>query len=212
MNDVINIECFKISCNCYLVTDDKTNKVLVVDPGEVCPSLENRIREYDPDNLEYILLTHGHYDHTANAANLKKKYPSAKIVIGEKEKDFATDSMLNLSTVSGVYVEKFKPDILVSDGTQLPFGSVTIDVMETPGHTAGGVCYKIENNIFSGDTLFRLSMGRTDFPTGNIKEIGKSLKRLYELDGNPDIYSGHGDSTTLEFERKNNPYMRKSLL
>lgn len=209
---LIKVECFEISCNCYFVTEDSTGVAFVADPGEGCPQLEKRIEEYGADKLKYILLTHGHYDHIASVAAMKRKYPHVKVVIGEKESSFTSDKMLNLSMFSGVPVEKFNADILVRNGTILDFGEEKIQIIETPGHTVGGVSYRIGNNLFTGDTLFHVSMGRTDLPTGNAQQIMKSLKILAELDGNPNVYCGHGNSTTLEFERKNNPYMRDSLL
>ena len=209
---MLKVECFEISCNCYFVTDDSAEGSLVVDPGGSCAKLEKRIDDYGADKLKYILITHGHYDHIGNAASLKRKYPSADIVIGEKEKDFTSNKMLNLSMFSGEPVEKFEADLLVKEGTSLNFGVDKIEVIETPGHTRGGVCYRIGDVLFTGDTLFRLSMGRTDFPTGNEEELKESLKKLAELDGNFDVYCGHGEKTALEYERKYNTYMRKSLL
>lgn len=209
---MVKVEKFEKSCNCYFVTDDKAGVSFVVDTGEVCHPLEKRIEDFGADKLKYILLTHGHYDHIAYVADLKKKYPNAEIVIGEKEKAFTHDSRLNLSMFSGVFVKEFNADILVNDGTVLDFGEEKIHIYETPGHTTGSVCYSIGDKIFTGDTLFYLSMGRTDFPTGNASEIKKSLKKLSELEGNFNVYCGHGDVTTLDFERKNNPYMRDILL
>ena len=143
---------------------------------------------------------------------MKKKIPWAKIVIGEDDAHFTNEDDLNLAWHFGLSMKHFDADILVGEGSELNFGNEKIKVISTPGHTRGGVCYILGDNIFTGDTLFRGSIGRTDFPTGDKEEMLQSLKKLSELDGNYNVYCGHESNTTLDFERKNNIYMAREDL
>ena len=206
MTVVKKISLGELGANCYFVTSG--NDSLVIDPGDSSEMLLNLINEFGAEKFKYILLTHGHFDHIGNTAALKKMYPDSKIVISEKEKEFTTTPRLNLSLFFGSDCEPFKADITVDDGDILPFGDERIKVMSTPGHTIGSVCYLFSDCLFSGDTLFRESIGRVDFPTGNDEEMKNSLKKLYNLPGNPVVYCGHDASTTLDSERKNNYAMR----
>ena len=112
-----------------------------------------------------------------------------------------------MSAFFGGPLEPFSADILLNDGGILKLGKTNIEFMHTAGHTCGSGCYIVDSYIFSGDTLFRNSIGRIDFPTGDHDEIIRSLKKLSALDGDYTVYTGHGMSTTLEYERNNNPYM-----
>jgi glyoxylase-like metal-dependent hydrolase (beta-lactamase superfamily II) len=114
---------------------------------------------------------------------------------------------LSLAVFTGAVHNDTTANITVSDGDEITLGSLTIKVISTSGHTKGSVCYIVEDSIFVGDTLFYCSCGRTDFPGGSPDEMLNSLIRLKNLDGNYDVYTGHGNLTTLDFERKNNPYM-----
>lgn len=210
---MLNVRCFPIGelqANCYFVTDDDSDVSLLVDTGASSSELEKAIEAFGPEKLEYLLLTHGHFDHIGNAAAIKRKYPNVKIVIGEKESDFTTKDTLNLSLYFDGTLEHFTADILVKDNDELQFGSNRIKIISTPGHTIGGVCYLIGNNLFTGDTIMSCTTGRTDFPTGNIRDMMISVAKIAEIDGNPDIYCGHGESTTLNYEREHNIFMRKS--
>lgn len=197
-----------LATNTYIVTDGESGECAVVDPAiesdELFASLENK-------NMKYILLTHGHFDHIGGVNAIKEK-TGAKVVIHKKEKPFLSEISLNLFTwkYQHEHMKTIKPDILTDDGTELPFGDSVIRVMHTPGHTMGGVCYIIENGrvIFTGDTLFNLSAGRTDLPTGNPREELMSLAKIGDLEGDYAVYPGHDASTTLQFERENNRYMR----
>ncbi len=191
-----------LQTNCYLVTDEETNRGLIIDPGETSPELEKDLQNLN--SVDYILLTHGHFDHILKTAKYKK-LTSAKIVMCIDEQEFAYDSNLNLSfKYYKEGIENFTPDILVQDGASLEFGSTQIKIISTPGHTKGGVCYIINNNIFSGDTLFKRSIGRTKFPTGDPASMKASLEKLYGLEKDYNVYPGHSDSTTLFSERNNN--------
>jgi len=208
---MIKVKCFPVgalSANCYFVTADN-DESLLIDTGAPAKELDRIINEFGADKLKYILLTHGHFDHVANTAAVKREYPNVKIVISEKEKDFTTRDNLNLSLFFDGTIEHFDADILVNDGDELPFGKYKIKVLATPGHTIGGVCYIIDDSIFTGDTLIAGTTGRTDFPTGSIADMRKSIARLAAIEGDLNVYCGHGESTRLGYERDNNYFMEK---
>lgn len=209
---MINVETFPVGhleTNCYIITDNATKKCAVVDPGYKNVELTNRIKKLGKKNFEFILLTHGHFDHIWYAEELKE-LTGAKIVISAADAPFLADGNLNLSYSIGI--RNFPvtcADVILKDSDKLMLGNSEFTFISTPGHTAGSGCFVFfdDNVIFSGDTLFKLSMGRTDFPTGNPSDMFKSLSRLSELQGDFIVYPGHGDATSLDFERKNNPYV-----
>ncbi len=209
---MLKVKCFplgELQANCYFVMDESTGEALVVDPGDVSAMLETAIDSEAMGKLSYILLTHGHFDHIGGAARLKKEYPEAKIVIGEPDDAFTKDTRLNLGWHFGLSPKEFSADIKVNEGDSLPFGGGTINVMLTPGHTRGGACYIIDDCIFTGDTLISGTTGRTDFPTGNVCDMYRSMLRLAEIEGDLRVFCGHGEPSTLQYERQYNPFMRK---
>ncbi len=174
--------------NCYMLTDESTGASAVIDPGFVNASLLKAVEEAD---VQAILLTHGHWDHIAGVAEIQKK-TGAKLYIDAEDELFLTDSALNLSVeLTGRPLPPLKADVTVSDGDVIPLGSLRIHVLHTPGHTIGSCCYVVEGAIFSGDTLFKMSAGRTDFPTGSYPQLLASLKRLCALEGDYHVYPGH---------------------
>ncbi len=193
--------------NCYILKDEKTGLCAIVDPGAVTNKLKSELLKIK-DNLKYIILTHGHYDHV-NGVNEVVRLTGAKVVICEKEKEFLENDKLNLAHLFCDEKIVIVPDLLLKDGDILKLGETDIKMIETPGHTVGGACFIAQNVIFAGDTLFYRTVGRIDFPTGNYKDMMASLKKLKNLKGDYIIYSGHDMDSTLEAERKHNPYMRK---
>lgn len=200
-----------LEVNCYLIIDETTGKAAVLDPGGMTPQLEAAINQIGEKNVEQILLTHGHFDHIGGAAALQKK-TGAQVFLYEEDKDFPGNSSLNLSVMAiGQEVPSFSVDRLLKDGEIFSLGETAFTVLHTPGHTQGSCCYISENVLFTGDTLMKNSVGRTDFPTGNMPQLTKSLQQLALLPGNYTIYPGHGEPSTLDEERKRNPYLGMML-
>ena len=201
---VYNVTFLETNC-CYLV-DKATGKSAVVDPGEKSDDLIEQIKK-DGENLEYVLLTHGHYDHIGYAKQLAERF-NAKIVTGEKENKFLSTPTLNLSVYHNIELSPFSADILLKDNETFMLGETEIRYIKTPGHTSGGGCYIFDDTIISGDTLFCESYGRTDLPTGSNDDMCSSILRLKQLSGDYRVIPGHGPLSTLEHERKYNPLMR----
>ena len=196
------IDSDNFATNTYIVTDEETGETAVIDPSLSEDSLIEKIKD---KNVKYILITHGHYDHIGGA-NLVKEKTGAKIVVHKEDEEMLLDSEKNY----GENTEPVYADILVEDGAEIMLGNAKIKVLHTPGHTKGGVCYIFPDDriIFSGDTLFRLTAGRTDLYGGNVRTELMSLAKIGELEGDYKVYPGHDNSTTLDFERQYNRYMR----
>ena len=190
--------------NCCLIIDEKTNQSALVDCNEFSQKMIDMIGDTD---LKYILLTHGHFDHIIGVKSVKEKY-GAQVVISREDEPMLNSSKLSLAVFCNAPQNNVDADIIVKDGDEITLGETKIKVMATPGHTSGSVCYIAENCIFSGDTLFYCSCGRTDFPSGSPEQMMSSLQKLKALDGDYKVYTGHNNLTTLDFERKNNPYMK----
>lgn len=190
--------------NCYIVRADGANSCAVIDPG-YAPEQVLRFVSDRSLSVDAVLLTHGHFDHVG-AVEIIVKETGCALWMSQgdwsQEKSAQTAHYYPLANCDFVQVE------FCEEGQELCAGGVTFTVMETPGHTWGSVCYRCEDALFSGDTLFAGSCGRVDLPGGDWNTITESLARLARLPGDPTVYPGHGESTTLEWERKTNPYMR----
>lgn len=191
--------------NSYLVSYN--DRGIIVDPGGISDKLDENIKKLN--GIDYIILTHGHFDHILEV----KRYQNltgAKIVIGKDEKDFPMDNSLNLcSEFYKKGINNFSGDILLKDGDTLKFNDKEIKVIFTPGHTIGSVCYCLDNNMFSGDTLFRGKVGRTDLATGNENDMLNSLRKIYDLETDYSIYPGHGLTTSLYREKSLNTGLKQ---
>ena len=197
--------------NTYIVTDEESGETAVVDPSLPEESLMEKL---NGKNVKYVLLTHGHFDHTCGAKMIKEN-TGAKVVIHKEDDEMLHDISKNEfeENCIGSKFPEVDADINSEDGTELMLGNTKITVMHTPGHTKGGVCYLFNEDrvMFSGDTLFRLTAGRTDLYGGNGRDELRSLAKIGELEGDYKVYPGHDDDTTLDFERANNRYMRTRL-
>ncbi len=197
--------------NCYLLYNDDDDCV-VIDIGGGAPVLLRRL-EQEKLTLRGILLTHGHYDHISGVEQVRRQW-NVPVYIHEADAAMLTNTEENL----GYWIEPdadFKPVQMwqtVGDGDVLRFGSgesaFCLNVLHTPGHTKGSICYVCDDLLFSGDTLFRLSCGRTDFPGGSNAEMLASLRRLSKLEGDYRVLPGHNEESVLSFERLHNPNMR----
>lgn len=193
-----------IQVNCYLISTE--NAALVIDPGFYSNSIEEFLKENSEKN-RLILLTHSHFDHSGAAEKLRNN-TGVKIAIGEKENEFLSNPSINLSSLFGMPQNPFSADILLKDEEIISVGDIDIKVIHTPGHTSGSVSYLIKNVLFSGDTLFNCSIGRTDFPTGDFGVLSASVKKLYMLDEDITVLSGHGEATSIAYEKSHNPFIR----
>ena len=205
---ITNLPSGALQANTYLAVDEKTNEGFIVDPGGYNKVLTKEVRDNDV-KIKYIILTHGHSDHICGVNEHKAEFPDAKIVAYKDEEAMLENPKLNQSPGFGVPYST-KADILISDGDELKVGDVTLKFIHTPGHTEGGMCIYVEEAkaLFSGDTLFRQSIGRTDFPGGSYKEIMDSIrKKLFLLPDDTNVFPGHMGTTSIGFEKENNPFV-----
>ncbi len=202
----------EIFANCYMIIDEATGDAAIIDPGWYGDIIKNTLAKENV-NLMYILLTHGHFDHVSGVYGLQCE-EGAAVVIHSNDREHLLDPKKSLA--EGNFPEPHQPvtaDIIVEDGDIIMLGDSPIKVMHTPGHTNGSVCYILEDDrvIFSGDTLFCMTAGRTDFWDGSDEKMIESLKKLIALEGDYKVYPGHNRETTLERERTRNWYIRRMV-
>ncbi len=189
----------EIQENCYIVIEENTKKAFMVDPGDEGNKIADVVDSLGVE-LEFILLTHGHFDHVGAVEYIADKY-KIPFYINEIDEKWS-------EKVPSLFGKLRKADGYLKDGDTIAFGDKSIKIISTPGHTEGGLCFLIDDVLLTGDTLFRASVGRTDFPGGNSKKIIDSIKnRLLGLGDDISVYPGHGPSSTIAFEKERNPYL-----
>ena len=196
-----------VCTNCYLLVNHKTGELLVVDPGDQAQLIEKQIEKTGAKPVA-IFLTHGHFDHAGAAEELADRY-QISIYAYEAERETLEDPGLNLCGMIGEH-KVYRADVFVKDEEVLNLAGFSIRVFFTPGHTIGGCCYYIadEKILFSGDTLFQESVGRTDFPRGSASDLIRAIReKLMPLPDDVTVYTGHDESTLIGYERMHNPYL-----
>ena len=193
-----------LQANSYLVWDD-TKEGFMVDLGGFNEKIVTWI-EREGIKLKYIILTHGHCDHIGGV-NWMKSLTGAKVVAAADELEMLEDSRINMSSAFGDDIT-ITPDVLVGEEDNLKVGKMTLEFILTPGHSKGGMCIKVGKELFSGDTLFNSSVGRTDFYGGSMETLTKSIReKLFVLDDDVKVYPGHMGTTTIGYEKEHNPFV-----
>lgn len=195
---IITMSLGPLATNCYLVCEDGV--CAVIDPGASAPKILQRLQD-EGCVPAAILLTHAHFDHTGALRKLHEALPSLPIYVHEADSDNAH----NMSYDNLIYTDTY------AEGDTVQVGKLNFTVMQTPGHTPGSVCLRCGTALFTGDTLFAGSYGRTDFEGGSEAQMRESLCRLGNLSGDCEIYPGHGAATTLETERCTNLYLQEAM-
>lgn len=194
-----------LGVNTYVAWDEETKKGFIVDLGGFNDTIAGAIKEDDIE-IEYIILTHGHCDHIMGVPDAVEAL-GCKVVAAKDELPMLSDRKLNMSTDFGKTTE-ITPDILVEEGDTLKVGNIELKFIMTPGHSVGGMCILVDDICFSGDTLFQGSVGRTDFVGGDQATLVKSIReKLFTLDDNTYVLPGHMGTTTIAFEKENNPFV-----
>ncbi|MCE5324183.1 MBL fold metallo-hydrolase [bacterium] len=201
------IEVGLLQINCYLLWDVETKKAAIIDPGDDTDIIIDNIKALDLD-VEWILLTHGHFDHTFRVGELTDSY-DVKIALNPLDLPMLGQS-LGLGEPFYNFSEyvPFTVTDLINEGDEIHLGGSTIHVLHTPGHSQGGVCYVTDIGVFCGDTIFAGSVGRSDLPSGSHEQLIESIRaKIMPLDDSTPLFPGHGPSTTLGAERRSNPYL-----
>lgn len=196
-----------VQTNCFFLINEDTKELLIIDPADRAQGIIDWIQSEGLKPVA-ILLTHGHFDHIMAVEGLRKEY-QIPMYASKDEVEVLANPQLNVSTTMGAYVS-MKADELFADGDVLELAGMKLKVISTPGHTIGSVCFYIEEEkmLISGDTLFEASVGRTDFPTGSSRQLINSIKtRLFILPEDVNVFPGHGEVTSIAYEKTHNPFI-----
>lgn len=197
--------------NCYILRESETaSDCLIIDTGLDAGILINFLKQHKL-NPVFVVLTHGHADHIAAIPDLRENFPDIKVYIHKLDAEMLTKPKDNLSLLAGVALKIEPADCLIEEGDMINTGGIKLEVLHTPGHTAGGISLYLrqEGIVFAGDALFADSIGRTDFPDGNFQQLVKSIKeKLFILADETICYPGHGPETTIGREKAYNQYLQ----
>ena len=196
-----------LATNCYIVGSESGRQGMIVDPGDEAEQILNRVRNLGLD-IKYILLTHGHLDHTGALKEVKEA-TGAEIAVHTDDARTLKEKYLNLSLIFGIsYPPSPSPDRLLKGGDSISIGELSFAVIHTPGHTPGSICLLGEGVLFSGDTLFNYGVGRADLPGCSYSQLIDSIQtKLMVLADEVIVYPGHGPQTTIGTERRGNPFL-----
>ena len=200
--------------NTYILYNEETMEGLVVDPS-FSPEQYIKAIEEKKIHLTSIFLTHAHVDHMAGMNELRKAFPEARMYMDKRDRPFLRDPEKNLSYMFPTPTLVVDADVWVKDGDEIETSGYTFQVIDTSGHTPGGISFymKKEGIVFTGDSLFQGSIGRTDFPGGSMKELTGSIrKNLFALPDSTVVLSGHGEQTTIGQEKRTNPFLTGGIL
>lgn len=193
--------------NSYLIFSKASSECAIIDPGFEASRIKDEIESRNLD-LKYILLTHGHADHIGAVLDLKNYFPNSEVLIHFADKEMLENAELNLSTIIQGREISFSPDKTIEDSDIINLSDFKIEVIHLPGHSKGGVGFKIDKDIFVGDSIFEGSIGRTDFYGGDISTLLSSLmNKIVVLDEDIKLHPGHGTSTTVGIEKSTNPFL-----
>jgi len=195
----------EFAANNYLLYEEN-NDAILIDCAGSDEAIFNFI-EKNRLNLKYILITHAHFDHCLSLKAFKEKFPNVKILMAKADEELYKNLGYQCDLFSQRRVEAVKIDEFIDETKKIKFLDGEIQVISTPGHSRGSVCYLIDDNLFAGDTLFYEEIGRCDLPTGSFKEIESSIKeKLFKLDDKIKVFTGHGDNTSIGHEKMHNAY------
>ncbi len=201
--NIISITVSTFATNCYLVSCPETNETVIIDPGAEGKRIIEKIKTLNLD-VKYIINTHGHVDHIGANSILKEEF-KVPIMISKKDIELYNNPGFGLSLVLR---KQPQPDHFIAEGDRITFGKLSLKIIETPGHTTGGICLLGDSVVFCGDTLFAGSVGRTDLAGGSAAVLMKSIQeRILVLSPETVVYPGHGPETTIGAEAVSNPFL-----
>jgi glyoxylase-like metal-dependent hydrolase (beta-lactamase superfamily II) len=193
--------------NCYILGCEQTSGAAIIDPGAEEDDILTKVEEMHL-RVESVLITHGHIDHIGGVSGIKER-TGARVYMHQADKDLIDIAPLQARLFGLTRPQPFTVDTFVEDGDTITIGRMTLDVLETPGHSPGGISFSAADSVFSGDALFYESIGRTDLPGGSLDQLARSIKgKLFNLPDNTVVYPGHGPATSIAHEKKFNPFMR----
>ena len=208
MMKIVKLIVGPMASNCYIAWDEDTKDAVIIDPGFEDDRIMETVEKHGL-KVGKILLTHGHFDHIGDLEKTKAQ-TGAKVYIYADDADTLTSAGKNLSTMVGQPMNPGPADVLLRDGDEVEISpNIKLTTIHTPGHTVGSCCFVGEDVIFSGDTLFEGSIGRTDFPGGSYENMMKSLSRLMTYDDDMTVLPGHGENTDIAYERARNPFIAR---